>query len=442
MSTMKKAEDSGDFAGEIVPLNQRTSAKTLTLSWWGCCSSIFWIILAATMAGIHGTVNTLIGIVLTCVTYSVICAIVSRYAISTGLSVSLFSKALFGTRGAAIATLIFSLSALWYAVFESSVIAVAATYAFPGLNLGIACLLVILLSAPLVFGRVQGWLNKVNLYLLPLYVAGLIYAIYKAIDAEGYSNQWILSYPTETASPYGWWDVYVTYMGIWTLIMFCMDYARFGKKSDTRYHALFNFGMPFYCVTMLVSGACGIFIVQTMGWHDATSETAAVRALVALMGIPGLIFIWATQMRINSANFYLATINLEGFWSITRGKRLKTLTAGSIVVISAYILMLADVFETMLAALAYQGIFVVAWVAIALTHIIFFSKTATNCPPARALEPPGLLAWFAAVGLGVLIMHTDYTTFSAPSTAVIASLIYYIGKAREQRANVYANALN
>ena len=35
-----------------------------------------------------------------------------------------------------------------------------------------------------------------------------------------------------------------------------------------------------------------------------------------------------------------------------------------------YVLMLADVFHYILQALAYQGIFVVAWVGIALTHIL------------------------------------------------------------------------
>lgn len=427
-----------DYAGEAVPADQRTDKKSLTLSWWGCCSSIFWIILAATMAGVHGTVNTVIGIVLTCLTYSALSAIISRYAIQSGMSVSTFSVTLFGTRGAAIATFIFSMSALWYAVFESSVIAVAASYAFPSLSHTSACLIVIVLSVPLVFGRVQGWLNKLNTYLLPLYVLGLAYAVYQVVAAHGYSNEWLSSAPAHGPAPMGWWNVYVTYMGVWTLIMFCMDYARFGKREDARYHALLNFGMPFYVVTMLIAGICGIFIVETMGWHGATSETAAVKALIALMGIPGLLFIWATQTRINSANFYLATINLEALWATVTGKRLTTVVAGGIIIASAYALMLADVFETMLMALAYQSIFVVAWVSIAVTHILGFSHPLEEShegiqAPKRTLEHPGLWAWFAAVGTGTALMQTSLSSFSAPATAIIACLVYWAVK-RQQAA--------
>ena len=51
-------------------------------------------------------------------------AVLSRFAIRTGLSVALFSRVLFGNVGAGLATLIFCATAIYYAVFEGSVIAV------------------------------------------------------------------------------------------------------------------------------------------------------------------------------------------------------------------------------------------------------------------------------------------------------------------------------
>ena len=47
----------------------------------------------------------------------------------------------------------------------------------------------------------------------------------------------------------GWWHCFVYYMGVWVLMMFTFDYARFGRKEDAGYHGRFNFGMPFYLVT-------------------------------------------------------------------------------------------------------------------------------------------------------------------------------------------------
>ena len=69
--------------------------------------------------------------------------------------------------------------------------------------------------------------------------------------------------------------------------------------------------------------------------------------------------------------------------------------------------MLADVFTYLLQALAYQGIFVVAWVAIALTHILssrynrlFGGVLEYRSDRIPAFNPCGLGAWFLAAALG------------------------------------------
>lgn len=88
-STGKDLGSGVDYSRVPVPETDRAIRGFLTMSWWGCCSSIFWIILSATMAEMYGTTNTIIGIVLACLTYSGICGIISKYAINTGVSVSL-----------------------------------------------------------------------------------------------------------------------------------------------------------------------------------------------------------------------------------------------------------------------------------------------------------------------------------------------------------------
>ena len=73
---------------------------------------------------------------LSVVCYGIVNGIISRYAIRTGLSVALFSRKLFGTSGAALATLIFFATAIYYAVFEGAVIAVAAHHFIPPCRTG------------------------------------------------------------------------------------------------------------------------------------------------------------------------------------------------------------------------------------------------------------------------------------------------------------------
>lgn len=60
----------------------------------------------------YGTLNAIIGLVLSVISYGLINAIISRHAIATDLSVAQFSQVLFGRTGAALATLIFSATAI------------------------------------------------------------------------------------------------------------------------------------------------------------------------------------------------------------------------------------------------------------------------------------------------------------------------------------------
>ena len=300
-----------DYSKRPVPVEGRMPAFSLTMAFWSCCSAMAWIVIATTLAQAYGTRNALIGLILTVLSYGAINFFIARYAIRTGLSVSLFSRVLFGRTGSAIATLIFAATAIYYAVFEGSVIAVAATFLYTSLDYKIAALIVVLYSVPLVFGSVQHWLDKFNGVLLPIYFIGLVLAVGLAIYNYGYSNDWLSKVPASGASPTGWWDVYTAYMGVWIMMMFTFDYARFGRREDEGYHTLFNFGAPFYLVAILLSAVAGIFLLNTIPVEGALNEVSAVKAIIVMMGFFGLVFVWVTQTRINTANYYLAAVNLE-----------------------------------------------------------------------------------------------------------------------------------
>ncbi len=420
-----------DYSCNPVPESGRMSPFGLTMAWWSCCSAMFYVVVAATLAAGFGTVNTLIGIGLSVVTYAAVNAVISRYAIRTGSSVAMFSRILFGRSGAALATLIFAATAVYYAVFEGSVMALAATFLFTGLSYKVAALIVVLYSVPLVFGSVQNWLDKFNGVLLPIYLLGLSACVGLAISKYGYSNAWLTAVPKGGAPAMGWWQVYVAYMGVWILMMYVFDYARFGKKADEVYHSKFNFGAPFFIVSFLVGGLAGIFLVQTIPIEGALSEVSAVKAIIMMMGGFGLLFVWATQTRINTANFYLATVNFETLGKLTMGRHLSKYFWAIMVGAIVYALMLMDVFSYLLKALAYQGIFVVAWVAIALAYML---KDAKNEHPEEASkgdsEYPaynsrGLTAWFGSVILGIVMMNIPAAaSFSSPCSAIAGFVLY------------------
>ena len=405
---------------EPVPSQARMGRLSLTMAWWAVCSAMFYIVVGASLALSYGARNALIGMLLSVISYGLVNSVLSRFAIRSGLSVALFSRLLFGSTGACLATLIFFSTAIYYAVFEGSVIAVALNHLYPQLAYPVAALVVVLYSVPLILGSVQHWLDKFNGVLLPVYLGGLLVAVGLSINRYGYQPQW-LDFGPETPSAFGWWDCFVAYMGVWILMLFTFDYARFGKTEDAGYHGRWNFGMPFYAVTFLLNGAAGIYLVSSIPHEGALNEVSVVLAILQLMGLWGLLFVWATQTRINTANYYLATLNMQAFF-VRFDLRGSYLMWALVVGVIVYVLMLADVFGYLLKALAYQGIFVVAWVGVALAQILYGRSDIAALDRVPAFNPAGLTAWFGASALGLALMFAggSVSSFSAPLTAIVA----------------------
>ena len=433
---IKKHGDSADCALVAVPDNQRMSKGSLTMAWWAICSAMFWLVVSATLAMNFGTQNAIIGLLLSVVSYAAINGVIARYAIKSGLSVALFSRVLFGRNGAALATLIFFATAIYYSVFEGSVIAIAIHDYVSGLTLNQAYLLVVLYSVPLVFGSVQTWLDKLNGVLLPLYLIGLIAVVVMAVGKYGYSAAWLEMGPQSGPVSNGWWNCFTYFMGVWILMMYTWDYARFGRKEDANYHATFNFGLPFYIFTFLINGLVGIFLAATIPTQGGLSEVSVVLAIVELMGVWGLLFVWVSQTRINTANFFMAASNMQAFFSRFGLASVPYMVWAVAVGVVVYALMLLNVFSYILQALAYQSIFVVAWVAIALAHIfspkyaqLFDGKLEYQQDRVTSFNPCGLSAWFFAAGLGIVLLNVDagaLASYSAPVTFISAFCAYWL----------------
>ena len=63
-------------------------------------------------------------------------------------------------------------------------------------------------------------------------------------------------------------------MGIWILMMFTLDFARFAKPEDEKYHIGVTFGWVYYLLTFLVNGLIGILLVLDVRHHASTSSPA------------------------------------------------------------------------------------------------------------------------------------------------------------------------
>ena len=415
------------------------SRGSLAMAWYGVASAFFFVYIGAAMALAYGVVDALVGIALTIVVYGVINGVLARYAINNRTTVAAFSRTILGNAGSAIAMIIFALIAIYYAVFEGSLVAYALMAAFGG-EMWVWSLVVVLATTPLIVGGVRRFLDKINGILLPIYVLGLIAAVVWAVVqyglGAGAEAPATVALPLVAGGP-GWLATFSGYMGVWILMMYTMDYAALGKRRDIRAHQLWTFGIPFYALAFGFSAVVGIILAVTIPGVEA-SETGIVGGVVSMMGGLGLIVVIATQTRINTANYYLGAANLRAFgekvFRISLPNAIWVLISSTII----YLLMLLPVVQYILIALAWQGVLVTAWVAIALAHVLLDrgkhdEHSAIGDEHYRAFNSNGVIAWAVGtlVGLGMLQLgNLDPAlaglgaTWGPLLTAVSAAVIY------------------
>ena len=418
------------------------SRGRLTMAWYGTASAFFFVYIGAAMASAYGTVNAIIGIVLTIIAYGLINSVLSRYAINNRTTVAQFSRTILGNAGSAIAMIIFALIAIYYAVFEGSIVAYAFMTAFGG-EMWVWSLVVVIYSTPLIIGGVRRFLDKINGILMPIYFFGLVAAVIWAGVQYGFSDAWITHAPAapvplSMGGP-GWLATFAGYMGVWIMMMFTMDFASLGKRKDIAYHQRVTFGPLFYVLAYGFSAFVGIFLTFTIPGIEA-SETGLAGGLVSLMGVLGLIVVIATQTRINTANYFLGAANLRAF-----GEKVFKINMPNIVwvllsSVIIFLFMLLPVVEYLLIALAWQGVLVTAWVAIALTHILLGrwqneEHSAIGDQHYKAFNNNGLVAWVVATLVGIVMLQLGAfnpdlagigATWGPILTAVSAALVYGI----------------
>ena len=198
-------------------------------------------------------------------------------------------------------------------------------------------------------------------------------------------------------------------MGVWILMMFTMDFARLSRPEDRTYHTAITFGWLYYVLTFLVNGLIGILLVSTFGISFeelAGQESALPVSIVGLTGLLGLLLIVITQMRINTVNLYLASSNLESFFSLVFRLNLPRTFWLVVACVAGYLLMLTNIFSYVLDALNYQGIAIVAWVGVALAHVAYLRRSQASVDrmefrPGRipAFNPGGITAWVLATAV-------------------------------------------
>lgn len=427
-----------DYSLHIVPLSWRSGRLSISMAWFGLMSAMFWVVVGSTVTLAVGTIDTLVGIAASAMSYGAINSVASRYAAKTGTSVSLFSRALFGRAGSAFAAALFGITITYYVVAEGAIVAAALHAYLPAVPIAVCALIVVLYQAPLAMRGVTTWLDKINGWLLPLYLVGLVGSVAWTIAEYGYTNDWLTYEPAAAADSGvpGWWFAYTVYMGVWVVTMMAWDFARFGKPADAVFNGRVTFGTPFYVMTLFVNAVVGMFLAHTIDIEGPLNEESAILGIIAMMGFWGLLWVLISQTRVNTGNFYLASTNLQNFFARALRITLPRVFWLGVVAVVVYVMMLTNVLTWILQALSYQGVIIVSWVAIAMTHIAVSSRSgselgAAEFRPGRvpAINPAGVTAWSISSAVGIALVAfggTGGTVWAPPVSCVLAAAIYAV----------------
>ncbi|MEY2425751.1 MAG: hypothetical protein QOI61_1323 [Actinomycetota bacterium] len=428
-----------DYSLHVVPRSWRLTPVRLLMAWSSLATAVAWLYFAALVAMLVGTTAAIIGLLVSVVVYSLVAYFINRGAAQSGLTVALFSRSIFGFLGSSIVSLLFAATAIYYFVFEGSIVAVAAKSFFDRhgvvLDIKLWYLIVVLYTIPLVIKGVRVWLDRLNGFLLPFYLVGMVAIVAWVTAHAGYSGDWAsYSPPAALVQGPGWLFVVNTYMGIFVFFMYQMEFARLGRTKDLRLSSGVTFGPVFFFFTFFVNGLIGIYIASELHIRQL-AEGQLVVSLVSVTGLVGLIFAVVTQSRINTANLYASSTSLQSFAS--RVLRVDAPRVVWVFVAAAvgYLIMLTNVFSFILDALNYQGIAIVGWVAMVVVRVVWLrtpnALSRLEFRPGRvpAFNPAALVIWALTTTGGVLLKVFDgafFATYGLPIVFAAAAILYAI----------------
>ena len=427
-----------DFALSAIPLHLRLGRWQVTMSYWSLLSAMVWLFYGALAASLYGTRNAIIALILATIAYSLASVVMTKVGITSGLNTYLLTKPIFGSVGARFTSILIAATTLYYAVFESSTLAVAFQIYFGTGDIRIWYAVILLPMLPLMMGGVQTWMGKLNGFLLPFYFIGLVVAVIATAFQFGGQADWLGFegvVPPEGRSLPGWALVFVLYMGILINMPNTIDFARFGRQKDTGFHQVISFGWVFYIGLFVLNGLAGIYLVQMVLPNEPASEIGIVQAIITSIGTIGLLFIVISQVRVNSANFFLTTTNLERLWNSVSSFKISRWVWVIGVGVVVFLLMLTNVFSYLDKALTWQGVLIIGWVGVVFAFLALRPRgnryliTLDEVNAAPRFKA-GVIAWLAPSLLGIYLVEAPGVPLLLSQTAqlivLFLSIMFYI----------------
>jgi purine-cytosine permease-like protein len=405
-----------------VPAHWKRPAFSFAMSLSGLTSSIFFLALGGQLALTFGFVTAMASFVAATVLGAIGSAIIAKVTANVGLDLDLITRgAGFGYLGSTITSLIYAFNWMMYAAIEAAYLGVALHVQIPAIPQPVWFLLTAFISVPICwYGFTQN--DIVQRWLAPVFVAGLVWLVIAGVRTPG-------AHPVFNTPEFS----VLGFLGALGLILPNVviqilgtgDFYRFIRKTEVRKAMIVGPTMVIAAV-YLVSFPAGALLALYTGSDNPGTYISP------LLGALGVVWVVATQLRINNMNYYSGSLALANAASRVLhwapGRRFWVLFIG----IAAFVGAMLNVEEHLTQVVSFMGIFCLAWLGVLLADLCVL-KPRLGVQPSYIEHRRGYLDNWGIPALSFLVLGSALgaalslggipDTVSGPFLGVVAAFV-------------------
>jgi purine-cytosine permease-like protein len=310
----------------------------------------------------------------------------------TGLDLDLITRGSgFGFLGSAVTSLIYAVNWLMYAAIEAAYLGTALHNEWPALPATVWFLITAFVSVPICwYGFTQN--DFVQRWLAPVFLVGLGLLVYEEVTRSAAHP----SFGSPGLSAIGFFGALGALMpNVVIQILGTGDFARFIRKTEVK-RAMVAGPFVVIAAVYLISFPLGAVLALYSG------AASPAGYLTSLLGLFGVVWIIATQLRINNMNFYSGSLALANFASRilhwVPGRRFWVFFTG----VAAFIGATLNVEDHLVSVVSFIGIFCLAWLGVLIADICVL-RPLLRVPPDYVEHRRGYLANWGVPALASML---------------------------------------
>jgi purine-cytosine permease-like protein len=387
-----RREAAEDYALRKVPAHWKRPAFSFAISLSGLTSSVFFLSLGGQLTLTFGFPAAMAAFATGTVLGWLGSAVIAKVTALTGLDLDLITRGSgFGFLGSAVTSLIYAVNWLMYAAIEAAYLGTALHSQWPVLPSTVWFLITAFVSVPICwYGFTQN--DFVQRWLAPVFLVGLALLVYEEINRSAAHP----SFGSPGLNAIGFFGALGALMpNVVIQILGTGDFARFIRKTEVKQAMVAG---PFVVIAAvyLISFPLGAVLALYSG------SASPAGYLTSVLGLFGVIWIIATQLRINNMNFYSGSLALANFASRilhwVPGRRFWVFFTG----VAAFVGATLNVEDHLVSVVSFIGIFCLAWLGVLIADICVI-KPLLRVPPSYVEHRRGYLANWGVPALASML---------------------------------------